>query len=388
MGKTHTQVRSSGSAQAARQVSSSPKPMIEARRIRVERAGRLLLEVPDLAIRKGETLAVIGPNGAGKSTLVRVLGMLEQPASGRVSFDGQVVLDPSPAVDLVSLRRKTAVVFQEPLLMDNSVFNNVALGLRLRGVAGQELTERVNLWLGRFGISQLADRQARTLSGGEAQRTSLARAFVLSPQLLLLDEPFAGIDPATRSAVQADVQQAILEAATTTVLVTHDRDEALMFGNRVAVLVGGHVAQVGPPDEVFSRPADAQVAEIVGVENVFPGTVDSSIDGVSTIKTAEFEVEAVANMETGQSVLVCIRPDDVTLTPSPNLVSSARNRISGNIDAIRSRGAVAEVTVRVGGAQLITLVTRASLMELGLAPGQPAVAQFKATAVHLIPQSR
>ena len=388
MGKTHTQVRPSGSAQAAGQVSSSPKPMIEARRIRVERAGRLLLEVPDLAIRKGETLAVIGPNGAGKSTLVRVLGMLEQPASGRVSFDGQVVLDPSPAVDLVSLRRKTAVVFQEPLLMDNTVFNNVALGLRLRGVAGQELTERVNLWLGRFGISQLADRQARTLSGGEAQRTSLARAFVLSPQLLLLDEPFAGIDPATRSAVQADVQQAILEAATTTVLVTHDRDEALLFGNRVAVLVGGHVAQVGPPDEVFSRPADAHVAEIVGVENVFPGTVDSSIDGVSTIKTAEFEVEAVANMETGQAVLVCIRPDDVTLTPSPNLVSSARNRISGNIDAIRPRGAVAEVTVRVGGAQLITLVTRASLMELGLAPGQPAVAQFKATAVHLIPQSR
>ena len=388
MGKTHTQVRSPGSVQAAGQVSSSPKPMIEARRIRVERAGRLLLEVPDLAIRKGETLAVIGPNGAGKSTLVRVLGMLEQPASGRVSFDGQVVLDPSPAVDLVSLRRKTAVVFQEPLLMDNTVFNNVALGLRLRGVAGQELTERVNLWLGRFGISQLADRQARTLSGGEAQRTSLARAFVLSPQLLLLDEPFAGIDPATRSAVQADVQQAIQEAATTTVLVTHDRDEALMFGNRVAVLVGGHVAQVGPPDEVFSRPADAQVAEIVGVENVFPGTVDRSIDGVSTIKTAEFEVEAVANMETGQAVLVCIRPDDVTLTPSPNLVSSARNRISGNIDAIRPRGAVAEVTVRVGGAQLITLVTRASLLELGLAPGQPAVAQFKATAVHLIPQSR
>ena len=388
MGKTHTQVRPSGSAQAAGQVSSSPKPMIEARRIRVERAGRLLLEVPDLAIRKGETLAVIGPNGAGKSTLVRVLGMLEQPASGRVSFDGQVVLDPSPAVDLVSLRRKTAVVFQEPLLMDNTVFNNVALGLRLRGVAGQELTERVNLWLGRFGISHLADRQARTLSGGEAQRTSLARAFVLSPQLLLLDEPFAGIDPATRSAVQADVQRAIQEAATTTVLVTHDRDEALLFGNRVAVLVGGHVAQVGPPDEVFSRPADAHVAEIVGVENVFPGTVDSSIDGVSTIKTAEFEVEAVANMETGQAVLVCIRPDDVTLTPSPNLVSSARNRIAGNIDAIRPRGAVAEVTVRVGGAQLITLVTRASLMELGLAPGQPAVAQFKATAVHLIPQSR
>ena len=109
MGKTHTQVRPSGSAQAAGQVSSSPKPMIEARRIRVERAGRLLLEVPDLAIRKGETLAVIGPNGAGKSTLIRVLGMLEQPTSGRVSFDDQVVLDPSPAVDLVSLRRKTAV---------------------------------------------------------------------------------------------------------------------------------------------------------------------------------------------------------------------------------------------------------------------------------------
>ena len=355
--------------------------------MRIERAGHLLLDLSHLDIRQGETLAVIGPNGAGKSTLVRVLGMLERPTSGRVIFDNCTVFNPSPAVDLVSLRRKTAVVFQEPLLMDNTVFNNVALGLRLRGVPGRDLTDRVNWWLGRFGISHLADRQARTLSGGEAQRTSLARAFVLSPQLLLLDEPFAGIDPATRFAVHADVQKAIRDAATTTVLVTHDRDEALLFGDRVAVLVGGRVAQVGPPEEVFSRPADQQVAEIVGVENIFPGIVESSIDGMATIKTAEFEVAAVGSFAAGQSVLACIRPDDVTLTPSPDLPSSARNRIAGYIDTIRPRGAVAEVTVLVGRSQLISLVTRASLGELGLAPGQPVVGQFKATAVHVIPQS-
>lgn len=363
------------------------KSLIEVRGLRIERAGRALLEVPALEIRAGETLAVIGPNGAGKSTLVRVLAMLEQPASGRVRFDGRVVFDPSPAVDLVSLRRKTAVVFQEPLLIDDTVFNNVALGLRLRGISNPELSERVNLWLGRFGISGLGDRQARTLSGGEAQRTSLARAFVLSPQLLLLDEPFAGIDPATRSAVLADAQQAILETATTTVLVTHDRDEALMFGDRVAVLVRGRVAQIGPPDEVFSQPADAQVAEVVGVENVFPGKVQSAIDGMITISTEEFEIEAVGTMSVGQSVLACLRPDDVTLTPTQDLASSARNRIAGFVDTIRSRGAVAEVTVRVGSGRLIAFVTRASLAELGLAPGQPAVGQFKATAVHLIPQS-
>ena len=363
-------------------------PLVEVRGLRVERAGRLLLNVPELDIRKGETLAVIGPNGSGKSTLVRVLAMLEQPTSGRVSFDGQCVFDPSPVSDLVHLRRKTAVVFQEPLLTDNSVFNNVSLGLELRGIDRVELTHRVRYWLGRLGISDLAGRPARALSGGEAQKTSLARAFVLSPQLLLLDEPFAGIDPATRTAVQTDVQQAILDAATTTVLVTHDRDEALLFGNRVAVLVGGRVAQIGPPDEVFSRPADTHVAEIVGVENIFPGIVERSIDGMTTIKTAEFEVEAVGSVKVGQSVLACIRPDDVTLTPSANLASSARNQIAGVIGTVRPRGAVAEVTVRVGRSQLITLVTRASLSELGLAPGQPAVAQFKATAVHLIPQSR
>ncbi len=386
MRPTHKGSEHPESENARGQASSPSDPLIEVRGLRIENAGRALLDVPELEIRRGETLALIGPNGAGKSTLVRVLGMLQQPTSGSVTFDNRTVFNPSPAVDQVSVRRETAVVFQEPLLMDNTVFNNVALGLRLRGVSGPELKQRVDTWLDRFGITGLADRQARTLSGGEAQRTSLARAFVLSPQLLLLDEPFAGIDPATRTAVQTDVQRAMLDAATTTVLVTHDRDEALLFGDRVAVLVGGRLAQIGPPEEVFSRPADAQVAEIVGVENVFPGVVGSSIEGMTTIKTTEFEVEAVGSMAAGQSVLACIRPDDVTLTPAQTLASSARNRIAGVIDNIRPRGAVAEVTVRVGSSRLIALVTRASLGELGIAPGQPVVGQFKATAVHVISQ--
>ncbi len=187
----------------------------------VRRGKRVVLEIDALDLERGEILALVGPNGAGKSTLVTALALIERPAAGTIESDGEPVDWRRGAL---LARRRLAIVFQEPLLFDTTVFENVATGLKLRAISGKERTPRIEHWLDRLGIRDLAGRQARTLSGGEAQRASLARALVLEPELLLLDEPFAALDPPTRERLVDDLLPLLRETATTTVLVTHDRD--------------------------------------------------------------------------------------------------------------------------------------------------------------------
>jgi len=223
----------------------------------VRRGGRDVLQIDALDVRRGEILAVVGPNGAGKSTLVTAMGLLERPAAGTILLDGEPVDWRHGAL---AARRRLAIVFQEPLLFDTTVDDNVTTGLMLRGVPRREHGPRVARWLSRLGIGHLARRQARTLSGGEAQRVSLARALVIEPELLLLDEPFAALDAPTREALADDLLVLLRETATTTVLVTHDRDEALELGDRLAVIVAGRLVQIDRPDRVLREPANEAVA--------------------------------------------------------------------------------------------------------------------------------
>ena len=216
-------------------MSDGATPVIALAGVRVVHGARAVLDVPALAVPAGETLGVMGPNGAGKSTLLRVLGLLEPPSAGTVRFRGEAV---TPAQGL-AVRRRMASVFQEPLLADTTVFDNAALGLRFRGVPRADARPRVQAWLERFGIAALSDRQARTLSGGEAQRVALARALVVEPELLLLDEPFAALDQPTRETLIQDLRGVLRADRVTTVLVTHHRGEALALGDRLAVLIGG-----------------------------------------------------------------------------------------------------------------------------------------------------
>jgi tungstate transport system ATP-binding protein len=222
----------------------------------VRRGGRVTLEVGTLEVAEGDLLAVLGPNGAGKSTLLRCLALLERPTEGVVRFRGEVVR----WRDAVAYRRRTAMLLQEPVLLDTTVYENVALGLRLRGVARRAVRPRVMGWLERLGIAQLAGRAARTLSGGEARRVSLARALVLDPEVVFLDEPCAGLDAPTRVSFITQLAAVLDERRTTAVLVTHDQAEARALAHRVVVLLDGRVEQIGAVDEVLGGGAGPRVA--------------------------------------------------------------------------------------------------------------------------------
>ncbi len=222
--------------------------LLDLRDVVVRRGDRTILDVPALAVWPREVLVVVGANGAGKSTLLQVMALLLAPDMGEVRFRGEVV---DARRDPVAVRRRMAVVFQEPLLFDTSVFENVASGLRLRGVARAAVRARVETWLDRLGIAALAGRAARTLSAGEARRASLARALVLEPELLLLDEPFSALDYPTRQALLAELPPLLASARTTAVLVTHDPIEAQAFATRAMALQAGRVVAAGAVRDVL-----------------------------------------------------------------------------------------------------------------------------------------
>lgn len=233
--------------------------LIAAEGLRVHRDRRLVLDVPAIAVETGEVLAVIGPNGSGKSTLLQALALL-LPATMSYRFDGRAVRLPEEGL---ALRRQMAVVFQRPLLVDGSVYDNVALGLRLRGVAEGEIRGRVMASLAMFGVDDLAKRHSRALSGGEAQRVSLARSLVLRPRVLFLDEPFMALDVLTRAAILQDLRRVLREGGVTGLFVTHDFTEIPALADRVAVLMAGRIVQAGTAREIFSSPADDQVRRLV-----------------------------------------------------------------------------------------------------------------------------
>ena len=229
--------------------------MIEIRDILIQRGGRDTLEVESLEIQRGETLTVVGPNGAGKSTLLLALAHLLKPTRGEIRFDGRSVKQWND----LEYRRRISFVFQAPLLMDMSVEQNVGLGLKFRGVSKEETQERVGRWIQAMGIESLAKRRASQLSGGEAQRVSLARAFVLEPDLLLLDEPFVALDPPTHAKLLEDLSNILKQDHKTAVFVTNNLREAAKVSHRIAVVVGGVLRQVGTAKQIKSHPADETV---------------------------------------------------------------------------------------------------------------------------------
>ena len=212
------------------------------------KAKRMILNVPSLELNRGEVLALMGHNGAGKSTLLQVLALLQKPTKGEVYFCDRLV----KRRDMLHIRRQMAAVLQEPLLLDTTVFKNAAVGLQLRKFPRSEINRLVSAWLERVGILHLAKQPVRTLSGGEAQRVSLARALVLEPQVLFLDEPFSALDTPTKESLLHDLREILEENRITAVFVTHDYREIPKLADRVVELANGSIIQQGLPDQVLA----------------------------------------------------------------------------------------------------------------------------------------
>lgn len=357
-------------------------PILEIEDLLVQRDGRTVLEVDHLALEKGQVLAVIGPNGAGKSTLLLTLSRLLPYEHGQIRFCGQPLTDMQP----LAYRRRLSLVLQDPLLLDGSVFDNVATGLRFRHIPRPEINQRVDEWLERLGVNHLRQRPSRQLSGGEAQRVSLARAFALQPDLLLLDEPFSALDAPTRARLLEDFQVLLADTTITTVFITHDLDEALYLGDQVAVLLSGRLRQVGEPHQVFNAPADPEVAAFVGVETIIEGKVISSHEGQVTVEANGCRLYAIGEVASGHPVYLCLRPEDITLWSADGFPpSSARNRFPARIQKIIPQGALTRVIVDCGF-PMTALITRTSALEMNLVEGKEVTIAFKASAVHLIPR--
>lgn len=229
--------------------------MLEAQEITWIKEHKTILQPINFHLLPRECVGLIGPNGSGKSSLLKILSFLEAPTSGKLYFQGQSVPKNVP----LPIRRKIAIVFQEPLLLNLRVFDNVAIGLKIRGLPKGIIQERVDYWLEQFGVSHLSKQMARSLSGGEAQRVSLARAFALEPDVLFLDEPFSALDAPTKEGLRFDLAQVFKSTQTTTVLVSHDFKDIVQLANRALILLNGQVVAEGSPLELLRSPQKGEV---------------------------------------------------------------------------------------------------------------------------------
>jgi tungstate transport system ATP-binding protein len=288
------------------------------------------------------------------------------------------------SAELLDYRRRLAMVFQEPLLFDATVYDNVAAGLKLRGMGRGAIRPVVEENLRLFGIAHLASRSASKISGGEAQRTSLARAFATSPELILLDEPFASLDPPTKESIIADLGNAMRIRRTTALMTTHDRMDALRLSNRIAVMDKGGIVQIGLPIEVMHKPVSESVAQFVGVETILEGRVRGMARGALHVDVGGRDVFGTGDSGPGEEVLCFIRPESVTLHPEgAKMDSSARNVCSGTVTKVQPIGLLYRVCIDCGFS-LSAHVTQQATEDLKLAAGAVVQASFKASSVHVV----
>lgn len=332
----------------------------------------------ELEVKPGELLALLGPNGAGKSTLLRCLGGLAPIDTGRITIDDVVVDEPTADTFVEPENRPIGFVFQNYLLFEHmSVLENVAYGLRARRIPKADARRTAREWVERVGLAEYADQRPRSLSGGQAQRAALARALATNPRVLLLDEPLAALDVGTRGSVRRDLRRFLETFEGMRILVTHDPVDAYALADRVAILDGGRIVQVGTLAEVTAHPRSRYVADLVGV-NLVTGVVTN---GVLTTEAGVHVV--IADALPGPSFAV-VRPHSISLVRELVAGSSARNTWVGMIAEIDRLGDRVRVGIE-GQLPLTAEITVAALDALQLRPGDEIHASVKATDIEVYP---
>jgi molybdate transport system ATP-binding protein len=325
---------------------------------------------------------LFGPSGCGKTTILRCLAGLERPEQGRIVYGHEIWLDTASRAFVRPQQRGVGFLFQDYALFPHlTVAANVGYGLQ--SASRDDRRRRIGALLAMLQLNGLDRRYPHQLSGGEQQRVALARAVALRPRLLLLDEPLSALDATTRETLRRELRQLLATLAIPSLVVTHDRLEALTLGDFVTVLDRGSVRQSGPVNEVFSRPADAQVAKMVGVESVVPAEVVRITDGLATLQVGTAQLVAVAPTPLLGAVHVCIRGEDVTLQRGPLEQTSARNQLAARIVSLAAEGPLIRAELDCGFS-LVAIVTKHAAENLGLREGDAVTAVIKAPAIHVI----
>jgi len=347
--------------------------MIEVKNLYVD-LGEFVLTDISLNIEEGEYVIILGPTGAGKTVLLESIAGLYPVKSGEIWLRGKEVTRVEPE------KRKISIVYQDHVLFPHlSVKDNIVFGLRMHKAKADEKKDRLDWVTQLLGISNLLHRRPDTLSGGEKQKVALGRAIITQPELLLVDEPLSALDPETREGVQQELRQLHRALEITILHVTHDFEEAIALGNRIAVIGGGHLMQVGTPEEIFRHPNSEFVARFAMTRNIFLGRAErkSSGDTIFEVDGTEFIIAADVDGTHHAS----IRPEDILISSEP-VRSSARNCFPGTITHVVDKGSILYVTVSIPP-ELSCLVTRRSFEEMELHEGKRVFLTFKASSIHL-----
>ena len=337
--------------------------------------GEFFLRDVSLEINDGEYFMVLGPTGAGKTILLETIAGIYRADSGRIFLDEQDITDIPPR------ERNIGMVYQDYTLFPFlTVEENIGFGLKSRKVSKREIKRRVDELANLMGVSHLLHRYPGTLSGGEQQRIAIARALIMEPKVLLLDEPLSALDTQTAERLRQELKNVHSITNTTIIHVTHSFEEAFLLGSQMAVMDKGEIVQVGTPNEVFRKPESEFAAEFLGVGNLFQG--ESRIDN----DIARIDVDGInivsATLKPG-SVHVSIRPEDI-LVSTKQIVSSARNSFKGKIASIVDAGSILRIAVDVGiDIPFIVAITKQSFDEMNLKTGGEVYITFKASAVHV-----
>jgi tungstate transport system ATP-binding protein len=362
------------------------KKILEIEGLKRQYNGEFRLHIDSLHLEQNSILTLIGPNGSGKSTLIRLINLLEDPDAGTIIFEGENII--TPGSERAAIRKKMAVVFQEPLLFNTSVYNNIIMGLKFRKIDISKVGDRLDFFIKKLRIENILNRGVKDLSGGEKQRVSLARALVLDPRLLLLDEPLANIDQQSREGLREDLFELLKKYGKSIIYVTHDRNEAMVLADHLAVMNKGRIEQFDLKEEVFRRPANEFIAKFVGVETLVSGIVKTSRENVSEIEIQcngqKQIVYVVGKSRKGSRMTIAIRPEDVILYSMdiPPQKSSAMNIFKGKVTSIKDIGMFKKIEIDCGF-PLTSFVTQNSIERLGLKKGISITAGIKASSIHI-----
>ncbi len=340
----------------------------------------------DLAIAKGEFVTLLGPSGSGKTTLLNLIAGMVAPSTGRIFIDGK------DATDLPPSRRGLGMVFQNYALMPHmTVFDNIAFPLRVRKLPRAEIKRKVAEVLEIVQLPQVAGRKPRELSGGQQQRISLARCIVYNPAIILMDEPLGALDKKLREDMQLEIKRLHRELGITMLYVTHDQEEALVMSDRIVLLTGGRVAQIGTPDELYHQPQSAFVANFLGQSNLLEGHVEDhgppvrvrTADGLA-LRTQPPGLEHTPALQVGESVSVMVRPENVMIATGSDAGGGTENTVDGTVsESITLGGVVRHYVTGPGGRTFVSLEFNRPGLRL-LDKGTPVRLSWRAIDMRLL----